>query len=57
MTWIAQLYNPLHPAVLRLMQFSVEAALQRGTPIGIWGEMPESRGFRLCCSAAVAWPN
>ena len=36
---VAHLYNPLHPAVLRLIQFAVEAALRRGMPIGVCGEM------------------
>jgi len=36
---VAHLYNPLHPAVLRLIQFAVEAALRRGMPISVCGEM------------------
>ncbi len=36
---VAYLYNPLHPAVLRLIQFAVEAAARRRIPIGICGEM------------------
>ena len=36
---VAHLYNPLHPAVLRLIQFAIEAALRRGMPISICGEM------------------
>jgi phosphoenolpyruvate-protein kinase (PTS system EI component) len=36
---VAHLYNPLHPAVLRLIQFAVEAALGRGMPISVCGEM------------------
>jgi phosphoenolpyruvate-protein phosphotransferase (PTS system enzyme I) len=36
---VAYLYNPLHPAVLRLIQFAVEAALRRGMPISVCGEM------------------
>ena len=36
---VAQLYNPLHPAVLRLIQFAVEAAMRRGMPISVCGEM------------------
>ncbi|MGH7046749.1 MAG: phosphoenolpyruvate--protein phosphotransferase [Stellaceae bacterium] len=36
---VAHLYNPLHPAVLRLIQFAIEAALRRGMPIGLCGEM------------------
>jgi phosphotransferase system enzyme I (PtsI) len=36
---VAHLYNPLHPAVLRLVQFAVEAAARRRIPIGVCGEM------------------
>jgi phosphotransferase system enzyme I (PtsI) len=36
---VAYLYNPLHPAVLRLIQFAVEAALRRHIPIAVCGEM------------------
>jgi phosphoenolpyruvate-protein phosphotransferase (PTS system enzyme I) len=36
---VAHLYNPLHPAVLRLIQFAVEAAGRRGLPISVCGEM------------------
>ena len=36
---VAHLYNPLHPAVLRLIQFAIEAAARRGMPISVCGEM------------------
>jgi phosphotransferase system enzyme I (PtsI) len=36
---VAHLYNPLHPAVLRLIQFSTEAALRTGIPICLCGEI------------------
>src|SRR6202521_1588356 len=36
---VAHLYNPLHPAVLRLIQFAVEAAERRHIPISVCGEI------------------
>lgn len=36
---VAHLFNSLHPAVLRLMQFSTQAALRARIPISICGEM------------------
>jgi phosphotransferase system enzyme I (PtsI) len=36
---VAALYNPLHPAVLRLIQFSVEAGLRARLPVSVCGEI------------------
>jgi phosphoenolpyruvate-protein phosphotransferase (PTS system enzyme I) len=36
---VAELYNSLHPAVLRLIQFSTAAALRARIPISLCGEM------------------
>ena len=36
---VAHLYNPLHPAVLRLIQFSAEAASRARIPVCVCGEM------------------
>ncbi len=42
------LYNPLHPAVLRLIKMSIDAANQAGKPISMCGEMAsDSRYIRL----------
>jgi len=38
-TEVAHLYDPLHPAVLRLVQFATEAALRLRMPVSICGEM------------------
>lgn len=36
---VAHLYNPLHPAVLRLIQFTAEAANRARIPVGVCGEV------------------
>jgi phosphotransferase system enzyme I (PtsI) len=38
-TDVAGLYDPLHPAVLRLVQFATEAALRMRMPVSVCGEM------------------
>jgi phosphotransferase system enzyme I (PtsI) len=36
---VASLYNPLHPAVLRLIQFTAEAAKRARIPVAVCGEV------------------
>ncbi len=36
---VASLYDPIHPAVLRLVQFATEAALRIRMPVSVCGEM------------------
>lgn len=36
---LAALYDPMHPAVLRLVQFATEAALRLRMPVSVCGEM------------------
>ncbi len=42
---VAHLYNPLHPAVLRLIQFSVEAGNRAGIGVSICGEIAGDARF------------
>ncbi|MEG3620084.1 phosphoenolpyruvate--protein phosphotransferase [Magnetovibrio sp. PR-2] len=42
---VAGLYNPLHPSVLRLIQFTTEAALRARIPISVCGEMASDPRF------------
>jgi phosphotransferase system enzyme I (PtsI) len=42
---VAHLYDPLHPAVLRLLQFSTEAALRARIPISVCGEIAGNPRF------------
>jgi phosphotransferase system enzyme I (PtsI) len=39
---VADLYDPIHPAVLRLVQFATEAALRVRMPVSICGELAAS---------------
>jgi phosphotransferase system enzyme I (PtsI) len=39
---VAELYDPVHPAVLRLVQFATEAALRMRMPVSICGELAAS---------------
>ena len=63
---VAQLFDPLHPAVLRLMQMTADAAARAGIPISICGEMagdPRNTalllglGFRELSMAAANIPR
>ncbi len=38
-TDVSHLYDPLHPAVLRLVQYATEAALRMRMPVSVCGEM------------------
>ncbi len=42
---VAHLYNPLHPSVLRLIQFATEAALRLRMPVSVCGEMAGNAKF------------
>ena len=44
-TEVAALYDPLHPAVLRLIQFTTEAALRMRMPVSVCGEMAANPRF------------
>jgi len=42
---VAGLYDPMHPAVLRLVQFATEAALRMRMPVSVCGEMAGAPRF------------
>ncbi|MEI6984650.1 MAG: phosphoenolpyruvate--protein phosphotransferase [Rhodospirillaceae bacterium] len=42
---VAHLYDPLHPAVLRLIQFTAQAALRARIPVSICGEIAGDARF------------
>lgn len=42
---VAHLYDPMNPAVLRLVQFTTEAARRAGIPVNICGEMAGDERF------------
>ena len=63
---VAYLYNPLHPAVLRLIQFTTEAALRARIPVSVCGEIAGDPryaalllglGIRELSMAATALPR
>ena len=42
---VAHLYDPLHPAVLRLIQITAEAAQRHNIPVSVCGEMAANPSF------------
>ncbi len=63
---VAHLYNPLHPAVLRLLQFTTEAGLRARIPVSVCGEIAGDPrytplllglGIRELSMAATALPR
>jgi len=49
---VSELYDPLHPAVLRLIRQTAAAARQNGIPCGLCGELaarPEAAKLLLAC--------
>jgi len=49
---IAHLYQPCHPAVLRLIRMAAESAHARGIPVGLCGRWAPSPSTRACCWAS-----
>ncbi len=51
---VSSLYSPLHPAILRMMKFVVEAAAARSRPIAVCGEMAsETSGIRAIVGLGI----
>ena len=42
---VAHLYDPLHPAMLRLIQFATEAAVRHHIPVSVCGEIAANPSF------------
>lgn len=42
---VAHLYDPLHPAILRLIQFTTEAAMRHHIPVSVCGEVAANPSF------------
>ncbi|GAC1345028.1 MAG: phosphoenolpyruvate--protein phosphotransferase [Acetobacteraceae bacterium] len=42
---VAHLYDPLHPAMLRLIQFTAEAALRHRIPVSVCGEVAANPSY------------
>jgi len=52
---VSHLYDPLHPAVLRLIGMAITAANKAGVPIAVCGEMAgEVRSTRLLLGMGLA---
>ena len=49
---VAHLYNPLHPAVLRLIQFATEAALRARIPVCVCGEIAGDPRYSAAAAGA-----
>jgi phosphotransferase system enzyme I (PtsI) len=44
---VAELYQPLHPAILRMLRFVIDSAQAAGIEIGLCGEMAAQPGYAL----------
>jgi phosphotransferase system enzyme I (PtsI) len=44
---VSYLYQPLHPAVLRMLKFVIESAADRGVPVALCGEMAADPALTL----------
>ena len=47
---VAHLYDPLHPAVLHLIAYTLREAKRAGVSVSVCGEMAGTRRSRACCS-------
>ena len=54
---VSGLYQPAHPAVLRLLQMVVDAAHRNNIWVGVCGEMASDVIAHARCWSASAWTN
>lgn len=64
---VSHLYDPLHPAVLRLLAMAIAEANKAKVPIAVCGEMAGSRSSRVCswawacaisrCTRRICWKS
>ena len=49
---VADLYQPLHPAILRMLRFVIDSARAAGIEVSLCGEMAADPATRCCWSVS-----